>query len=86
MEKTHIIYLVDSEIQEDEQQLHTASFPATNAPETAVTPTSKLTGRASRFTFAAPRTQARDSAGGSGMTTERPVHKRPQYIAKAEVR
>lgn len=57
---------------------HTASFPATNAPETAVMATSKLTGRAILFTFAAPRTQLTDSAGGSGITTERPVHKRPQ--------
>ena len=34
-------------------------------------------GMASFFTFAAPRTQVTDSAGGSGITTERPVQKRP---------
>ncbi|GAV74784.1 LOW QUALITY PROTEIN: hypothetical protein CFOL_v3_18264 [Cephalotus follicularis] len=59
-------------------KLHTASFPATKAPETAVMPTMKLTGRASLLTFAAPRTHATDSAGGSGMTTERAVQKRPE--------
>lgn len=59
------------------RQLHTASFPATKAPETAVMPTMRLTGRASLFTFAAPETHASDSAGGSGITTERAVQNRP---------
>lgn len=52
----------------------------------AVIPTMKLTGNASLFTLAAPRTQANDSAGGSGITTERAVQKSPQYMAKAEVK
>jgi len=68
----------DGKQDKNKTQLHTASFPATNAPETAVMSTSKQTGRANLFTFAAPRTQATDSAGGSGITTERPVQKRPQ--------
>jgi hypothetical protein len=68
----------DGKKDKNKTQLHTASFPATKAPETAVMATSKLTGRANLFTFAAPRTQATDSAGGSGITTERPVQKRPQ--------
>ena len=42
-----------------------------------VIPTMKLTGMASFFTFAAPRTQVTDSEGGSSITTERPVQKRP---------
>ena len=57
---------------------HTASFPATNAPETAVRPTSMLIGNASLLTLAAPRTHVRDSVGGSGKTTESAVQKRPQ--------
>jgi hypothetical protein len=40
--------------------------------------TSKLTGRANLFAFAVPRTQATDSTGGSSITTERPIQKRPQ--------
>lgn len=59
-------------------QLHTASFPATNAPDTAVIPTRILTGSARRLTFAAPWTQVKDSAGGSGMTTESAVQKSPE--------
>lgn len=68
------------------QKLLTASFPATNAPETAVIPTRMLAGRASRLTFAALFTQAIDSAGGSGITTERAVQKSPLQITNAEVR
>lgn len=60
------------------RNMHTASFPATNAPEIAVMPTRMPTGSASLLTFAAPCTQATDSAGGSGITTERAVQKRPQ--------
>lgn len=58
--------------------MHTASFPATNAPDIAVTPTRMLIGIASLLTLAAPFTQATDSVGGSGITTERAVQKSPQ--------
>jgi hypothetical protein len=52
----------------------------------AVIPTIRLTGRASFLTFSAPRTQAKDSVGGSGITTERAVQKSPLSITNAEVR
>lgn len=61
-------------------------MPATKAPETAVRPTIKLTGRASLLIFVAPWTQFRDPDGGSGMTTDRAVHNMPLYITKADVR
>lgn len=65
---------------------HTASFPATKAPDTAVIPTRTLIGSANFRILAAPFTQLNDSVGGSGMTTERAVHKRPLYITNADVR
>lgn len=52
----------------------------------AVMPTTALAGIASFLNFAAPFTHFNDSAGGSGITTDRTVHNIPQYITNAEVR
>ena len=65
---------------------HTASLPATNAPDMAVMPTTALTGIANFLIFAAPFTQLIDPVGGSGITTDKAVHNIPQYITKADVR
>jgi hypothetical protein len=65
---------------------HTASLPATNAPDMAVMPTIALTGIANFLIFAAPFTQFIDPVGGSGITTDKAVHNMPQYITNAEVR
>ena len=65
---------------------YTASFPATKAPDTAVMPTITQVGRTSFLILAAPLTQVKVPAGGSGMTTDRAVQRRPQYMTNADVR
>ncbi|KAM0971938.1 hypothetical protein EV1_019506 [Malus domestica] len=69
------------------QKLHTESFLVNTRATKDSSNRNKLAYRKSKSTLLMPhKPKTSISEGGSGMTTERPVPKRSQYRAKAEVR